>query len=479
LPSIDLDAGSKLKEWREHPDQFVREVFHAVPDPKQDRVLKDFPLCQQQVLKASKGTGKTTVEAWLAWNFLLTRPNPKIAATSLSASMLRDNLWTEMARWQAESKILQTAFSWTAERIYANEAPETWWMAARSWAASANKDQQANTLAGLHAEYIMFVLDESGAMPDAVMVSAEAAMSSCKEGHIIQAGNPTHLEGPLYRACTSDASRWHVYTMTGDPDDPERSPRVSIDWARSQIAAYGKDNPWVLINVFGKFPPSSLNSLIGPDEVQEAMCRVYKESDIETSARVLGIDVAREGDDSSVIFPRQGIQAFVPFQYYNLTSVQGGALVNQKWTDWNADAAFIDATGGFGAGWVDNLGLLGKSPIGIHFSSSANNAGRYFNKRAEMAFECVEWIKGGGALPKIPALSGELTNTTYLFKGDRLLLEPKESVKSKLGRSPDFFDALMLTFASPVSKHRPAWAGKTNVMYDYNPLSHEIAMGLE
>jgi hypothetical protein len=96
-----------------------------------------------------------------------------------------------------------------------------------------------------------------------------------------------------------------------------------------------------------------------------------------------------------------------------------------------------------------------------------------------MAFECVEWIKGGGALPKIPALSGELTNTTYLFKGDRLLLEPKESVKSKLGRSPDFFDALMLTFASPVSKHRPAWAGKTNVMYDYNPLSHEIAMGLE
>ena len=66
----------------------------------------------------------------------------------------------------------------------------------RQWSQSADKTQQANTLAGRHADYILFLLDESGGIPDAVMVTAEAALSSCVEGHIVQAGNPTTLTRP-------------------------------------------------------------------------------------------------------------------------------------------------------------------------------------------------------------------------------------------------------------------------------------------
>lgn len=424
-------------------------------------------------------THNSTLLAWLAWNFLLTRPHPKIAATSISGDNLRDGLWAEMAKWMDKSPMLKYMFTWQKERIFLKTSPETWWMAARQWSKSADPASLGNTLAGLHADYIMFEIDEAGGIPEAIMAAADAALSSCVEGHIIMAGNPTHLEGPLYRACTVDRGLWHVVEITSDPDDPNRSPRVKPEWAREQISKYGRDNPWVLVNVFGRFPPSSFNALIGPEEVEAAMRRRYREPEFDRHPRILGIDVARFGDDSSIIFPRQGLQAFTPLQFRGLDGNTGAEETVRKWNSFSADACFIDNTGGFGASWIDNLLRLGKDPIGIHFSERATNP-QYFNKRAEMAFELVSWVKRGGALPDIIELSQALTQTTYSFKGDQLLLEPKEDVKAKLnGNSPDHMDALMLTFALPVERKRddPFSRFQHSNEYEYNPLSMEKIRG--
>lgn len=451
----------------------VRELFGVVPDPWQDEVLKAFPNQQRIAMKASKGPGKSALLAWLAWNFLLTRPHPKIAATSISGDNLRDGLWTEMAKWREQSKLLRETFVWQKERIFSKEYPETWWMSARNWSKSADTATIGNTLAGLHADYIMFELDESGGLPEALMATAEAALASCKEGHIIQAGNPTHLEGPLYRACTTERRLWYVVEITSDPDDPRRSPRVSKQWAQEQIDKYGRDNPWVLVNVFGRFPPSSFNALIGPEEIDEAVRRRYNETAFGQHPRILGVDVARYGDDSSIIFPRQGLQAFTPFQYRNLNGTEGAETVLRRWNDWDADGVFIDNTGGFGASWIDNLIRLGKDPIGIHFSQKSTSE-RYYNKRAEMAFECVNWIKRGGALPDVKELRDALTATTYTFKGDQLLLEPKEEVKAKLQYSPDHMDAFLLTFALPIERaQRDPFARTPTNQVEYNPFSRE------
>lgn len=466
-------AASKIAKWRADPVAFVREVFGAEPDPKQKEVLRAFPNSQRIAMKASKGCGKTCTEAWLAWNFLLTRPHPKVAATSISGDTLMDTLWAEMSHWQQKSKLLSEMFVWTKTRIFAKDYPETWWMSARTWSKSGDKNQQANTLAGLHADYIMFILDESGGIPDSVMSSAEAALSTCIEGHLLQGGNPTHLEGPLYRACTTEKNLWTIIEMTGDPDDPNRCARVDVQWARSQIEKYGKDNPWVLVNVYGKFPPSSFNALIGPDEVRAAVDRRYREPDFDAHPRILGIDVARFGDDSSIIFPRQGLQAFNPLQYRSLDGTTGAEITVRKWNEWQADGVFIDNTGGFGASWIDNLIRLGKSPIGIHFSQSSTDK-QYFNKRTEMAFNLVEWIKRGGALPDIPELIQALSVTTYSFKGEQLIIEPKEDIKAKLnGNSPDHMDALMLTFALPVEKQRREIFSRGEHQVEYNPFSRD------
>src|SRR5262245_5571063 len=86
-------AEDVINEWWDSPPRFVREVFGATPDPWQDEVLAAFPRTPRLAMKACKGPGKTTVLAWLAWNFLLTRDDPKIAATSVSGDNLADNLW--------------------------------------------------------------------------------------------------------------------------------------------------------------------------------------------------------------------------------------------------------------------------------------------------------------------------------------------------------------------------------------------------
>src|SRR5882757_2255605 len=468
MMSIDQ---STTERWKDSPAAFVRELFGITPDPWQDEVLQAFPTHQRLAMKACKGPGKTAVEAWLAWNFLATRWEPKIAATSITADNLADNLWSEMAKWQQRAPYLKDNFQWTKSRIFARDHPETWWMSARTWNRAADRSQQGNTLAGLHADNILFLLDESGGIPDAVMATAEAALASCIEGHIVQAGNPTHLDGPLYRACTQERRLWHVTEITTDPDDPRRATRVKAAWAREQIEKYGRDNPWVLVNVFGSFPPGSLNALIGPDECREATKRFYRPEDYRDQARVLGVDVARFGDDASVIFPRHGLVAFAPQKFRNIDGTQGAGVVARKLRDWQADAVFIDDTGGWGASWIDNLRRLGHQPIGVGFASRPNDP-RYENKRTEMYFEAIDWIRRGGVLPDSPELIAALSQTTYSFRGDRMLLEPKEQVKARLGYSPDDADAFVLTFAQPVSR-RGAGRSRGRVEHEYDPFGEE------
>lgn len=441
----------KLAEWREHPAQMVRELFHVQPDAWQEEALEAFPRERRLAMKSCKGPGKTAALAWLGWNFMLTRPFPIVGVTSISGDNLKANLWTELARWRNKSPLLMRLFEQTKTEIFSREHPQTWRMEARTWAKDADAQQIGNALAGLHAKYVMWLLDESGDYPNAIMPTCEGIFNGDPiEAHIVQAGNPTRLDGPLYRACTVARKLWYVIEITADPDNPARTPRVSVETAREQIEQYGRDNPWILVNIFGQFPPASFNALIGPDEVSAAMKRYYRPMDIGKASKILGVDVARFGDDGSVIARREGIQMYPLEKRRNIDSTQGAGWVNEVWNKFEADACFVDATGGHGAGWIDQLRNLGRSPIGVQFSGEPHNKARYFNKRTEMAFDFVQWIKDGGALPENPELLAALTKTTYTFKGDKLLLAPKDIIKAELGYSPDEMDAAMTTFAEPV-----------------------------
>lgn len=460
----------RLRSWRDHPDVFVRELFQVTPDPWQDEALKLFPHSPRLAMRACAGPGKTATLAWLGWNFMLTRPHPAIGATSITGDNLKANLWTELARWREKSDLLRSQFEMTKTEIFAKDHPKTWKMEARTWPKNGTKEEIVSALRGLHAKYVMWLLDETGDYPDAILPVCESIFAGDPiEAHIVQAGNPSRRGGPLYHAAVTARDLWRVVEITGDPDNPNRSPRIPIEYAREQIKQYGRNNPFVKVVIFGEFPDADFNALIGPEEVREAMRRFYRDYEIGEVAKVLGVDVARQGDDSSIVFPRRGIQAFTPKRFRNLTSTEGASVTAGIWNSFGADACFVDDTGGFGSGWLDQLRQLGHQPIGIHFSGRPHDPARFYNKRAEMYFDAVEWIKRGGALPEDDELLKALTQTNYTFQGERLILEPKEDVKAKIGCSPDVADAFCLSFAEPVVPKTRARAVGYSAAHEYNP----------
>jgi hypothetical protein len=439
---------ARLLRWKRDPIQFVRDEFHVEPDQWQAEVLAAFPIHNRLAMKACKGPGKTAVLAWCVLNFLATRSHAKIGCTAITGDNLSTNLWSELAKWMGRSQYLSAMFTWTASKVLSKHYPGDWFAVARAWPKKANAEEQAHALAGLHADHAMFVLDESSEIPQAVMATAEAVLGSGNDTKVVQSGNPTRLDGPLYRACSQDRALWHVTTITGDPKSPKRSPRVNIDWATQQIETYGRDNPWVMVNVLGEFPPSSINALLGPEEVEIAMRRRLRPELYDWAQKRLGVDVARFGDDRTVIFPRQGNAAFKPRIMRNVPTTDIAAAVAGAQDKWNAELILVDDTGHWGHGVIDNLHTAGRSAIPVVFSDRAISS-RYKNRRAEMWLSMAEWVKKGGMLPNIPELVGELITPTYSFSGGQFLLEEKDQIKARLGRSPDLADALAITFAIP------------------------------
>lgn len=448
-----LAAAAKIREWREVPGKFEWDNFKIEPDRWQIEELKLFcnPAIKRISMQACAGPGKTTV---LAWNGLKALScygekgeHPKGLAVSVTADNLKDNLWPEIAKWRARSPYLTGAFEWTKQRIFAKDHPETWFLATRSWSKAANAEEQGRTLSGLHSKYVFALIDESGDIPLPVIKAGEQALSNCKWGKLVQAGNPTSTTGVLHAAATELAHLWSVLSINGDPDDPLRSPRIDKAWAQEQIYTYGRDNPWVMAYILGLFPPSSLNTLLSSDEVDAAMRRHLTEDAYTFAQKRLGVDVARFGNDSTVIFPRQGLASFKPAVMRNAKSHEIAARIAAGKEKWKSEMEFIDSTGGWSAGVEDSLSLAGISIVPVNFSSKALDA-RYFNKRSEIIWLMCEWVKKGGALPNNGQLKRELTAIRYWFDGGKLRVVEKDQLKKDLGgQSPDYSDALATTFA--------------------------------
>jgi phage terminase large subunit len=455
---MSVPAHEVIRIWREDPIQFVRDSFKVEPDVWQAMALIAFASNDRALLRISlqacAGPGKTAVLSWIGWNFISCYgekgEHPKGAAVSISWDNLQDNLWPELAKWRSRSPFLTGAFEWTKTRIYAKDHPETWFLSARSFPKDADTETIGKTLSGVHGKYILFLIDESGAIPPAIGKAAEQAVGEtlarggfCK---IIQAGNPISLEGLLYTASKSEL--WHVIRVTGDPDDPNRSPRIDIEWARQQIRTHGADDAWVMSYLLGRFPKTTINTLLSVDEIEDAMNRHLRPDQYGYSQKRMGVDVARGGLDKTIIFPRQGLAAFKYVEMSGANGPQVAARIMQAKAKWGSELELVDDTGGFGSSVIDALGLAGETPRGVHFAGKPTKD-RYVNKRSEMWFELAEWVKRGGALPKCPILKKELATPVYTLKNGKLALEEKEQIKKRLGFSPDRADALALTFAVP------------------------------
>ena len=198
------------------------------------------------------------------------------------------------------------------------------------------------------------------------------------------------------------------------------------------------------------FNAAADDALISIDLVRAAAAREYREHDYAGAPRIMGVDVARFGSDASCIFKRQGLVAFPPIVINKVDNMALADRVAREIAEWKPDAVFIDI--GNGSGVVDRLRQLQFEVTEINFGSKAQRDDLYQNKRMEMWADMAKWLQSGGAIPPNPLLQADLSAPTYGWSpSGKKVLEPKEKIKERIGRSTDCGDALALTFALPVA----------------------------
>lgn len=210
--------------------------------------------------------------------------------------------------------------------------------------------------------------------------------------------------------------------------------------------------------------------LLRLDDVLAAQRRTLAEPSYSFAPRVLGVDVARYGSDSTVLFPRQGLAGLTPTILRGADTMAVSARVAQAIARWEPDAVFVDDTG-VGGGVTDRLRQLGHVVVAVNFGSKPLDE-RYENRRTEMWWLMAEWVRAGGCLPESTELTQELTAPRYSYANarGRLALESKDDLRSRGLPSPDIADALALTFAAPVApRSRLPGSRERETARDYDP----------
>lgn len=198
------------------------------------------------------------------------------------------------------------------------------------------------------------------------------------------------------------------------------------------------------------FSASASDIVIPIDLVTRGASRELTAADVRGQPVVMGVDVARFGDDATVITIRQGLHCLPQKVFRGLDTMQAADRVIVAMREHNPQAVFVDV-GAMGAGVIDRLRQLHYNNVTeINFAGQAMDADRYANRRAEMYFKVRDWLESGGAIPNEPTLKAELSVVEYHFTpAGKIQLEPKDKIKEKIGKSPDLADSLALTFAAP------------------------------
>lgn len=225
---------------------------------------------------------------------------------------------------------------------------------------------------------------------------------------------------------------------------------------REWLEDYGEDSDFFRVRVRGMFPKGGDMQLIPSDFIFNAMKRgpgMYLGDD----PLICGVDLARGGDDNCYIQFRRGKDAMSEKVYRipgekSRDSMKVVSLITMLLNRHKPDVTFLDETG-LGGPIVDRLAQLGYHVIGVNFGSEADDKRKYRNKVAEMWWRMREWIMNGGSIKDEPELEQELAGREYAHNDkDQLVLERKSDMKKRLGHSPDWADALCLTFAYHVPK---------------------------
>lgn len=471
--------------WRQDAVSYAVNRLGLNPTHQQRQLLEAItPPGSKVSARAGHGVGKTGSMSAAVWWMLECFDFPRVPCTAPSASQLRDVLWSELTKWSRradeiskrqglpEALWLSNLFTITQNRIADNGAPDEWFAVART-ARKENPD----ALQGFHASEVvisadgrsidsigdggqlMFVVEEASGVPDEIFEVAEGALSS-HGARLLMAGNPTRNTGYFARSHKQDRGDFTpLHFRCAD------SPLVDENYRPRLVRKFGEGSNVVRVRADGEFPKQDDDVLIALEWAEAALER---EPSTRRGRRILGVDVARFGDDRTTFVLRE--ENNVPFiavrskQDTMTTAGEAAALRREL----GADVIHVDENG-IGAGVVDRLKELGEPVVGVNVSDAAPERGRVYTEddgrrtgqdaqgykmRDHLWLEMRDWFSNedpsfaGADRDHAEDLAGEVSSVKYGFDSSgRIKAESKDAQKKRGLRSSDIADGLGVTFA--------------------------------
>lgn len=325
--------------------------------------------------------------------------------------------------------------------------------------------EKPESFAGLHnrGKRIVIIFDESSAIPPEIWEVVEGALTDeDTEIIFIAYGNPTQNTGRFRECFGRNKHRW--ITRQIDSRNVEGTNKEQIaKW----ISDYGEDSDFVRIRVRGEFPRAGSSQFIAGDVVADARKRDV--GDQSKAYKILSVDVARFGDDQTVIGYRQGLRARTLDKIRSMDTIQVGRQIIMRILQEMPRSVVIDGDG-IGGGATDYvrtyLPELWKQQFKqdvpkwfrieeFHGGADPGDMFMYFNRRAEVWGKMRDWLVTG-EIPDDPELENDLTGPEYYHSNkNQIQLEKKDDMKSRGLSSPDVGDMLAMTFGvQPIPKTR-------------------------
>ncbi len=477
------------------PDKWVCEFLEQLGDEVRSRKFdgKNAVTPIRFSTASGHGIGKSALVAWLVKWILDTRPLSKGTVTAMTADQLRAKTWAQVGFWHNLS-LTEHWFKYNSGRgnmsLSSLQLDSRGKSLANDWKCEAQtcREENSEAFAGQHAPQAtsFYIFDEASGVPNKIYEVRKGGLTD-GEPMVFDFGNPTRNSGDFYDNCEGKQRGRYIVRHIDSRSVAITNKEVFKEWEED----FGEDSDFFKVRVRGMFPSLGDLQFMASDEVEAAMKRQLLPD--RRAPLLIGVDVARFGDDESVVYPRIGYDArsFAPtaklgrYRGFDTNQLSGQIVRTIKMFEalgMACSGLFIDTTGGLGAGVFDNLAAWGYNPIPVEFGSRPTEY-RTYRYKCDEIWGLVKKALPMLVLPEERTETGEDLRTQltqrqfgHILQGDKIHLETKKDMKKRLGgevaSSPDIADALACTFAQEVVAKPPLGlqVAAGNVQHEFDPL---------
>ena len=442
MSEFDFDA--MLAYYYDRPVAFAEDFLDFQADAKQREIMESVRDNKRTAVRSGQGIGKTATVACIIIWYLCTRYNAKILATAPNITQLYTVLWAELAKW-LQACPWAPYLTQTKTRLYMAGYEKTWF-------AFPKTATTAEGIAGQHADHLLIIADEASGIKDDILETLLGTITG-SENKLLFISNPTRRSGVFFDAFHSNAALYRTIHVNA-----EQSVRVDRENIEMLAKSYGRDSNVYRIRVLGEFPTAEDDVFINIEWI-EAAITLEKELPEAPGYIKIGVDVARFGDDDTVIAVNtdNAIKRIISKHGIDTAMTCGNVLMvaNQERARYHEPAkviVIVDDTG-IGGGVTDQLRAKKQELkldwlyiIPLNMAMGVKSI-YYADLTAYLWAVLRDMLKDGELeLPNNSELVGQLSARKYAINSSgKIKLESKDDMKKRGVKSPDIADAITLS----------------------------------